>query len=97
MSAQAVALSWALQSGAVILPRSSNPDRIRENLRLFVDDDAGGVSPSGRDGAARRPAAGAGIGQGCRAGESGSGQVLEVFLTDEEVRAIDGLDGTFGS
>ncbi|CAN0371581.1 unnamed protein product, partial [Laminaria digitata] len=34
-SAQAVALSWALQSGALVLPRSSNPDRIRDNLRKF--------------------------------------------------------------
>lgn len=79
----------------MILPRSSNLDRIRENLRLFVED-AGDVS-SARDRASSRPADGVGTGQGCRTGESGGGQVVGVFLTDDEVRAIDRLDGTIGS
>eukprot|EP00752_Nemacystus_decipiens_P003477 g3212.t1 len=95
-SVQAVALSWALQNGAMILPRSSNLDRIRENLRLFVRD-AGEVSSCAGDGAASRLGDGGGMGQGDRAGESGGGQALGVFLTDDEVRAIDLLDGTIGS
>lgn len=52
-SRQTVALSWALQSGAIILPRSSNPDNIRENVQGFVRFEPGcedllngGVDPS---------------------------------------------------
>lgn len=60
-------------------------------------DDAGDGSSSARDRATRPSADGAGIGQGCRIGESGGGQVVEVFLTDDEVRAIERLDGTIGS
>lgn len=80
----------------MVLPRSSNLDRIRENLRLFVSD-AGDVSSSARDKVARRSADRAGAGQGCRTGEFGGGQAVEVFLTGDEVRAIDRLDGTIGS
>ncbi|GFR43408.1 hypothetical protein Agub_g4489, partial [Astrephomene gubernaculifera] len=34
-SAAAVSLRWALQQGLVVLPRSSNEGRIRDNLKLF--------------------------------------------------------------
>lgn len=34
-STAAVTLRWALQLGIVVLPRSSNAGRIRENLRVF--------------------------------------------------------------
>ncbi|GIL67232.1 hypothetical protein Vafri_20666, partial [Volvox africanus] len=34
-SAAQVALRWALQQGLVVLPRSSNQGRIRENLQLY--------------------------------------------------------------
>ncbi|CAM9544671.1 unnamed protein product [Ascophyllum nodosum] len=84
-SRQAVVLSWALQSGVIVLPRSSNPDRIRENLLSFVED---GVLVSLAGG-------GAGEGGGCPA-ESGRPAAVKVFLSDEEMRAMDRLDGILG-
>lgn len=44
-SRQAVALSWALQSGALVLPRSSHSSRIRENLRIFKNSESCSSSP----------------------------------------------------
>ncbi|CAM9785058.1 unnamed protein product [Pylaiella littoralis] len=96
-SVHAVALSWALQSGAIILPRSSNSERIGANLRTFVkgidgtsssikDDDAKGSADDG----------GGGADQACRVGESKHGAAVHVFLTDEDVDAINRLDGTIG-
>lgn len=40
-SRQAVVLSWALQSGAMILPRSSNPSNIWQNVQGFVTFEEG--------------------------------------------------------
>lgn len=96
-SVHTVALSWALQSGAIILPRSSNSERIGANLRTFVkgidgtsssikDDDAKGSADDG----------GGGADQACRVGESKHGAAVHVFLTDEDVDAINRLDGTIG-
>lgn len=121
-SAQAVSLSWALQSGAVVLPRSSNPGRIKGNLRTFVgvervevgveavvvsrgeEVEAGGGRGDGNGGGSgggRRAGGDSGGGsgrveQGCLAGGGGIGPVVEVFLTEEDMGAIDLLDGTIG-
>ncbi|CAM9654184.1 unnamed protein product [Discosporangium mesarthrocarpum] len=35
VSVQAVVLSWALQEGAVVLPRSTNASHMLENLQVF--------------------------------------------------------------
>lgn len=41
ISPQAVTLAWAMQSGAVVLPRSSNPQRIKDNLHGFLESSVG--------------------------------------------------------
>ncbi|CAM9524849.1 unnamed protein product [Ectocarpus fasciculatus] len=99
-SVQTVALSWALQSGAIILPRSSNLDRITGNHQAFMKvdnafssltDRGDGQSEDGGDG-------GGGAKQRCGpVGESNSGAVVEVFLTVDDMRAVDGLDGSIGN
>lgn len=84
-SPQAVTLSWALQSGVVVLPRSSNAQRIEENLRSFL------VPPSGDCRAAS-------IGEMTERGEDMmGGELVAVFLTQDEMDAIGALDGTLGN
>ncbi|CAN0018619.1 unnamed protein product [Scytosiphon promiscuus] len=99
-SVQAVSLSWALQSGAIILPRSSNPERMRENLRRFVDVDESFGSATD-DGVQRLEGGGDGgaaAEQRCETGRySERDASVNVFLTPEDVRAIDSLDGTIGN
>lgn len=62
--------------------------------------DVDGSSSSIGDGVAKefvdRGAVGV-VDQGCQAGESNNGATLHVFLTDEDVDAINRLDGTIGS
>lgn len=102
-----MALSWALQSGVIILPRSSDSGRIRENLRGFVGEQLSSPPEDGTRSARedRAKAAtlkgsdsdngGDGVSQGCATG--GGDVTVNVFLTDDDVRAIDRLDGTIGS
>ncbi|CAM9556010.1 unnamed protein product [Ectocarpus sp. 12 AP-2014] len=99
-SVQTVALSWALQSGAIILPRSSNLDRIKGNHRAFmkVDDTFSSLRDRG-DGKSEGAGNGGGSAkQRCGiAGESNSGAVVEVLLTVDDMRAVDRLDGSIGN
>ncbi|CAM9482733.1 unnamed protein product, partial [Hapterophycus canaliculatus] len=99
-SVQAVSLSWALQSGAIILPRSSNLERISDNLRNFVDVDGSSGSP--RDSGVRRSEGGddgsTEAEQRCRAGGLAERVALvDVFLSPEEMRAVSFLDGSIGN
>lgn len=102
----------------MILPRSSNPDRIRDNLHGFVvdvealfssskshgggDGDSDGHRLVDEKGASGEDNGGGGEGkpgQECRAAvASGSGGlVVKVFLTEEDMVAIDHLDGSLGN
>lgn len=82
---QAVAYSWAMQSGALILPRSSNAQRIRDNWDVFFAVDAGqcgegrstGETPSGNAAGERE-------------------EKVALFLRQEDMQAIAALDGTLG-
>lgn len=101
MSRQAVALSWALQEGAIVLPRSSNSDRIQENLRAFVKigydalEESGNGDERADSGRGGRPD---GEMQVCRKPHAGvASESIGVFLTDEDMGAIAQLDGTLGS
>ena len=88
-----VVISWALQRGVIILPRSSTEGHIRENGAMLggaLDGVGGGGGGSGSGGGG----GGAG-GGGVRGGASGGtdGPILGVFLTEGELERIDALDG----
>lgn len=61
-----------------------------------VDGSSSPIGAGGAKGSADSGAVG-GMDQGCQVGESDNGAALHVFLTDEDVDAINRLDGTLGS
>jgi len=73
----AVTLSWALQRGVLVLPRSAKPAHIASNARLLpadaASDNAGSNAGSGATSAYAAP--------------------LPVFLTTAQLEAVDALDG----
>lgn len=82
----------------LVLPRSSNPKRIRENLHGFlVPSDTTcrlvGERELGDEG--EQTAAEASCGSALL-GEGMEDAVVAVFLTDQEMEVIGGLDGTLG-
>lgn len=95
-SPQVVALSWALQNGALVLPRSSNLKRIQENLQGFLmpsdaTDRLGGENELGAQGEQAGAEASCG---NVLLGEGAEDARMAVFLTDEDLEAINALDGT---
>jgi len=82
----AVVLSWALQRGVLVLPRSASEEHIRANAALLSPSSLEHSSSSG----SISGSAGSG---GAATAETTSPPRIAAFLTSAELAQIDALDG----